>query len=152
MVDRRPGPLDDTELPARPDDTALTETPLKEEGARTRIKEEDQMQQESLSALVDRHLEAASTASSGRSAHTVYGGHEHVLRQTLIALRGGSRLDEHQNPGEATLQVLRGRVILIAGGSRWGGSAGDLIAIPHARHSLEAVEDSAVLLTVAVRR
>jgi quercetin dioxygenase-like cupin family protein len=110
------------------------------------------MQQESLTVLVQRHLEAASTASSGRSAHTVYGGHEHVLRQTLLALRGGSRLDEHQNPGEATLQVLHGRVLLIAGGTRWKGSPGDLITIPDARHSLEAVEDSAVLLTVAVRR
>jgi quercetin dioxygenase-like cupin family protein len=109
------------------------------------------MQQQSLTALVSQHQEAASKASSGRSAHTVYGGHEHVLRQTLVALRAGSRLDEHQNPGEATLQVLRGRVTLIAGDHTWSGSPGDLIAIPDARHSLEAVDDSAVLLTVAVR-
>ena len=31
------------------------------------------------------------------------------------------------------------------------GSPGDLLTIPDARHSLEAAEDSAVLLTVAVR-
>jgi len=44
-------------------------------------------------------------------AHTVYGGHEHVLRQTVIALVGGSRLEEHENPGEATGHVRweRGR-------------------------------------------
>ena len=48
------------------------------------------MQKESLTALVRHHLETARTASSGRSAHTVYGGHEHVLRQTLIALRAGA--------------------------------------------------------------
>ena len=106
------------------------------------------MQKESLTALARHHLAAATTASSGRSAHTVYGGHEHVLRQTLIALRVGSNLDEHENPGEATLQVLHGRVTLVAGENRWNGSPGDLITIPDSRHSLQAEEDSVVLLTV----
>jgi quercetin dioxygenase-like cupin family protein len=109
------------------------------------------MQSESLTALVRHHLETASTASSGRSAHTIYGGHGHVLRQTLIALRAGSNLDEHENPGEATLQVLHGRVTLVVGDNRWNGSPGDLMTIPDSRHALEAVEDSAVLLTVAIR-
>lgn len=106
------------------------------------------MQKESLTALIRHHLEIATTASSGRSAHTVYGGHEHVLRQTVIALRAGSALDEHESPGEATLQVLHGRVTLVVGGNRWNGSPSDLITIPDSRHSLEAVEDSVVLLTV----
>jgi len=109
------------------------------------------MQHESLTTLVRDHLEKASTASSGRSAHTIHGGHEHVLRQTLIALRSGSGLDEHESPGEATLQVLHGRVTLVAGEQNWDGSTGDLLTIPDARHSLQAIEDSAVLLTVAVR-
>ena len=55
------------------------------------------MQKESLTALVRHHLATASTASSGRSAHTIYGGHERALRQTLIALRAGSNLDEHES-------------------------------------------------------
>jgi quercetin dioxygenase-like cupin family protein len=108
----------------------------------------EHVQKESLAALVRDHLEAARTASSGRSAHTVLGGHERVLRQTLIALRAGSHLDEHENPGEATLQVLHGHVTLVAGESRCTGSRGDLITIPDSRHSLEAVEDSVVLLSV----
>ena len=110
------------------------------------------MQKESLTALVRHHLETARTASSGRSAHTLYGGHEHVLRQTLIALRAGTNLDEHENPGEATLQVLHGRVTLVAGDASWDGSPGDLLTIPDSRHSLEAIEDSAVLLTVGRAR
>jgi hypothetical protein len=43
------------------------------------------VQKESLTALSRHQLENARNASSGRSAHTLYGGHEHVLRQTLIA-------------------------------------------------------------------
>ena len=109
------------------------------------------MQKQSLTALARHQLKAASTASSGRSAHTIYGGNEHVLRQTLIALTAGSRLDEHENPGEATLQVLQGRVTLAAGDDSWNGSPGDLLFIPDSRHALDAVEDSVILLTVAKR-
>ncbi|MGD9618489.1 MAG: cupin domain-containing protein [Mycolicibacterium sp.] len=103
----------------------------------------------SLTALAREQLAGAERASSGRSAHTVYGGHEHVLRQTLIALAAGQKLDEHENPGEATIHVLQGRVRLIAGQDSWEGSPGDLISVPDSRHALEALQDSAILLTVA---
>jgi quercetin dioxygenase-like cupin family protein len=105
----------------------------------------------SLTALVRHHLAAARDASSGRSAHTVYGGHEHTLRQTVIALAAGHRLDEHESPGEATLHVLHGRVRLTTEDTSWEGSTGDLLVIPQRRHGLTALEDSAVLLTVARR-
>ena len=94
-------------------------------------------------------LDEARAASSGRSARTVYGGHEHVLRQTLIALAAGHSLDEHENPGEATVHVLHGRIRLVAGKTSWDGRAGDLLIVPAARHSVEALEDAAILLTVA---
>ncbi|MBK4349138.1 cupin domain-containing protein [Lacisediminihabitans changchengi] len=110
------------------------------------------MQKTSLTALARVQLDAARSASSGRSAKTVYGGHEHLLRQTVIALRADEMLDEHENPGEATVQVLHGRVVLTAGDDSWSGWTGDLIIVPDAPHSLTALEDSTVLLTVVKHR
>lgn len=107
------------------------------------------MQKSSLTAIARNQLAVALDASSGRGAQTVFGGHENTLRQTVIALAGGKQLDEHENPGEATVHVLQGRVRLHSGGNVWDGSPGDLLAVPTARHSLEAIDDSVVLLTVA---
>lgn len=67
----------------------------------------------------------------------------------MIALVGGRTLDEHSNPGEATVHVLRGRVVLRAGDNGWTGASGDLLIVPDSVHSLDALEDSVVLLTVA---
>jgi quercetin dioxygenase-like cupin family protein len=107
------------------------------------------MQKFSLDALAREHLERAAATPAGRSAETVYGGHEHVLRHTLVALRAGTELSEHDNAGEATVLVLRGRVRLRSGPNSWEGMSGDLLVVPQARHSLEAVEDAAIVLTAA---
>ena len=106
------------------------------------------MNKVSLTALAREHLEAARSHGSGRSAHTVYGGHEHSLRQTLIALTAGTQLDDHEGHDESTLHVLHGRVRVTDSQAHWEGSTGDHIVIPQSRHGLHALEDSAVLLTV----
>lgn len=106
------------------------------------------MEKISLTALAREHLETARAATSGRSAHTVYGGHEHSLRQTLLALTAGNSLDDHESPGEATVQVLQGRVRLTNAEAGWEGSAGDHLVVPRTRHALSALEDSVILLTV----
>jgi quercetin dioxygenase-like cupin family protein len=106
-------------------------------------------QRTSLDALAREQLKLAAVAGGGHTARTVYGGHEKVLRQTVIAMVHGAELSEHENPGEATVLVLHGRVRMSAGELAWEGSRGDLITVPGTRHRLEALEDSAVLLTVA---
>lgn len=82
------------------------------------------MRKMSLTAMAREHPTAARSASSGRSAKTVFGGHEQVLRQTVIALTSGRVLEEHDNPGEATLYVLQGRVRLATTDAAWDGSPG----------------------------
>jgi hypothetical protein len=62
------------------------------------------MKKLSLDAIAREQAKRAAAASSGRSAETVYGGHEHALRQTVLTLTAGSSLDEHQSPGEATVR------------------------------------------------
>jgi quercetin dioxygenase-like cupin family protein len=109
------------------------------------------MQKLSIDAQARELLAQAASAPGGRAAQTVMGGHERVLRQTVIAMTKNSALSEHANPGEGTVYVLRGRVRLAAGGETWEGRDGDLLIIPDAPHSLRALQDSAVLLTVAKR-
>lgn len=109
------------------------------------------MESISLTTVAATLLTQAKDSHSGRAAQTVYGGHEHGLRQTVIALAGGHELAEHESPGEATVQVLSGAVRLTADDEAWQGDAGDLLVIPPRRHALAALEDSAVLLTVRVR-
>ena len=95
-------------------------------------------------------LDEAAASTAHRAARTLHGGTGHALRQTAIALLADSTLSDHENPGEATLQVLVGRVRL-----SWPQDAVDLVAgeyvvIPQERHGLLALTDAVVLLTAAV--
>ena len=101
-----------------------------------------------LTALTGSLLDDARAHSSGRAAKAVMSGSH--LRAVVIALQAGAELAEHDAPAAATLQVLVGAVTLLAGEERWDLAAGELVAIPPRRHSVEAHEDSAVLLSVAL--
>lgn len=101
----------------------------------------------SLDAAAREQLSAARRNDARRGATTVVGGHEHVMRQTVVGLLAGAEMAEHENPGEATLMVISGRVQLTVGNDTWEARTGDLLEIPPARHGVRAVEDSAILLT-----
>jgi quercetin dioxygenase-like cupin family protein len=94
-------------------------------------------------------LDEARTDSAHRAARTICGGSGHVLRQTAIALLADSTLSDHENPGEATLQVLVGRVRVTWAADSVELDAGGHLVIPQERHGLVALTDAVVLLTAA---
>lgn len=107
------------------------------------------MQRISLHALAKDQLERATAATSGRTAETVVGGHERILRQTVIGIRKGTTLGDYDSPGEGTIHVLIGRIRMTCGPNAWEARTGTLLKVPASRHGLYAMEDSAILLTVA---
>lgn len=94
-------------------------------------------------------LAEALRSDAGRAARTLTPGSGAPLKQTLLALTAGSSLQEHAAPGPATIQIVVGRAHLTCEGKTTQLSAGEWAAIPEAPHGLEAMEDTAALLTVA---
>jgi quercetin dioxygenase-like cupin family protein len=101
-----------------------------------------------LHTLGEEQLERARQASNGRASTTVHHGRR--LRQTLLALTAGTRLAEHQSPGDATVLCLRGGVVLNVGERVIDVPEGALVDVPPQRHDLVANQDSLVVLTVGV--
>lgn len=102
-----------------------------------------------LEELADALLADLPNHPAGRAAKTVLSGT--VMRAVVIALQAGSQMSEHDSPPAATLYLVRGRVTVHAGERKWTLEPGQLVPIPQRRHSVEAHEDSAMLLTVALR-
>ncbi len=72
------------------------------------------------------------------------------LRVVLMALKPGANLTQHRTVGRLTLQTLEGRVRVTLESKQIELSKGMLFALgPSISHDLEAVEPSAVLLTIA---
>lgn len=96
-------------------------------------------------------LEMARASTAGWAGRTLTPGAGAPLKQTLLALTAGERLNDHDSPNKATLQVIVGSVRLTAGSDHVDLHTGDHAPIPPVRHGLEATEDAVVLLTVELR-
>lgn len=72
------------------------------------------------------------------------------LRVVLLAFKSGATLSQHHTVGRLTLQTLEGRVRLTLESERIELYKGGLFALGSSiSHDLEALEPSAVLLTIA---
>ena len=73
-----------------------------------------------------------------------------ALSVVLLAVKEGARLQEHRAEGSVTIQVVSGSVRVDAGGRRVELAPGEVLVLePGLEHALEAVRESAVLLTIA---
>lgn len=110
---------------------------------------DDPLEPIDLGASAKALLQQARDSSAGRATQPLISGSGNRLTQSLVALRGGESLDEHENPGMATLQVVRGRARLLAGEQKVELAAGGWAPVPPRRHAVESVEDAVILLTVS---
>jgi quercetin dioxygenase-like cupin family protein len=74
-----------------------------------------------------------------------------ALNILLLVLKEGARLAEHRTKGPIAVHVLSGAVRFSAGSEQAVLSSGSMAALDrNIVHSLEAIEESAVLLTTAI--
>lgn len=85
---------------------------------------------------------------SGQNAKTLvkYDG----LRIVLIALKARSRIPEHHTDGQISIQTVVGHIQVRAQGRSFELRPGELLALDQGlSHDVEALEESALLLTIA---
>jgi quercetin dioxygenase-like cupin family protein len=75
---------------------------------------------------------------------------KHDLRVVLVTMEGGARMKEHHADGSLSLHVLKGHVRFNVHGKPHELPAGSLYTLAASvRHDVEAVGDSAFLLTIS---
>jgi len=100
-----------------------------------------------LPAEIDR-LRAETTWSTGKNARTLVKYDD--VRVVLTALQAKVRIPEHKTEGRISVHVLSGHIHLRAAGRTFSLRTGSLLALDHGiPHDVEALEESAFLLTIA---
>ncbi len=85
---------------------------------------------------------------SGQYAKTLFKKHD--FRVVLITMERGAHMKEHHADGTISVQVLKGKVRMNVGGKPYELSAGNLFTLGASiRHDVEALDDSAFLLTIS---
>jgi quercetin dioxygenase-like cupin family protein len=83
-----------------------------------------------------------------RNARTLV--REGELRVVLTVLKQGGRLDRHQAPGRLTIHTIQGHLRLQLPSGPLEVMAGQMVALePDLPHDVEAIEESAFLITIA---
>jgi quercetin dioxygenase-like cupin family protein len=86
--------------------------------------------------------------TSDRNARTL--SKKPHLRVVLMALKSGARLDKHEAPGAITIHALAGRLRVRLASETVELATGEILTVDGGlTHDLEALDESAILLTVA---
>ena len=93
-------------------------------------------------------INADQRTTNQRKRSAVLAKNEHV-RIVLAVLSRGEALQEHETEGQITVTVVQGAISFNALNERRNLGAGDLLTLQAGiRHSVEALEDSAFVITV----
>jgi quercetin dioxygenase-like cupin family protein len=97
-----------------------------------------------------RHLRESLSDAPARSARTlVKEGPQGPLSLTLVGLKPGGEMREHETRGPLTLHVLEGAIVLETGGKSVTLNAGMVAALgPGIRHAVQSAQGGIFLLTV----
>lgn len=104
-------------------------------------------------AQFDLHQEIADSEQkkpwqSGHYAKTLFKKHD--LRVVLVVMEDASRMKEHHADGTLSVQVLKGQIRFTVHGKSHDLKEGNLITLSASiRHEVEALQDSAFLLTIS---
>jgi len=100
-----------------------------------------------LTAEMER-LRDETTWNTGRNSRTIVKYDD--FRVVLMALQANMRVSEHKTDGRISIQMLSGHIRLNAFGRTFDLRPGSLVALDQgSAHDLEAMEESAFLLTIA---
>jgi quercetin dioxygenase-like cupin family protein len=102
--------------------------------------------------LADEIARLKSTAEwTSGDRHAVSLVKDDALNVLLMMLKKGSHLHEHRTKGPITVQVVSGSIRFSGGSDQRILSAGEIVALDRGiAHSLEALEESALILTTAI--
>jgi quercetin dioxygenase-like cupin family protein len=93
-------------------------------------------------------LHAETTWNTGQNARTLIKYDD--FRVVLTALKANMRLPEHKTEGRISVHVLSGHIQLRAAGRTFNLRSGGVLALDREMpHDVEALEESAFLLTIA---
>jgi quercetin dioxygenase-like cupin family protein len=85
---------------------------------------------------------------SGHNAKTLFKKHD--FRIVLITMEAAARMKEHHADGTISIQVIKGHIRVSVNGKPYDLPTGALFTLGHSiRHDVEAVSDSAFLLTIS---